>query len=203
MILKEAYRYQNFLTNLISSAESYINNPSFVMKTTQEHMRSKANPEAKDEEIEVQNSYNVEFKPIQLVNFIVEAIDEKQKLSDAIAEAKKHTEIDIDSSYAMNKTKQRFATILKGMGDRKATETEIQGRDYRFNVNQEQVAYTYPIKEVTSLNYDRNQVKGLAKKLAKETDEVSTKLDQLELTTIVNHEPKWDIQDSLEDIVVK
>lgn len=46
-------------------------------------------------------------------------------------------------------------------------------------------------------------VKALAKKLAKETDEVSTKLDQLELTTLVDHEPKYDMNDTLEDIVVK
>lgn len=44
MILKEAYRYQNFLTNLISSAQTYLGSVSFVMKTTQEHMKSKANP---------------------------------------------------------------------------------------------------------------------------------------------------------------
>ena len=173
------------------------------MTTTQKHMKSKANPEASDDDLEVPKSYNVDFTPIQLVDFLMDAIQEKQKLSDAIAEAKKNTEIDLDSSYAMNKTKQSLAKVFKTMAGRKATETEKQGRDYRFNVNQEQVAYTYTIKEVTKLDYDRNVVKALAKKLAKETDEVSTKLDQLELTTLVDHEPKYDMNDTLEDIVVK
>ena len=109
----------------------------------------------------------------------------------------------MDSSYAMNKTKQSLAKVFKTMAGRKATETEKQGRDYKFNVNQEQVAYTYTIKEVTKLDYDRNVVKALAKKLAKETDEVSTKLDKLELTTEVDFEPKYDMNDTLEDIVVK
>ena len=181
MILKEAYRYQNFLTNLISNAQTYLGSGSFVMTTTQKHMKSKANPEASDDDLEVPKSYNVDF----------------------IAEAKKNTEIDLDSSYAMNKTKQSLAKVFKTMAGRKATETEKQGRDYKFNVNQEQVAYTYTIKEVTKLDYDRNVVKAIAKKLAKETDEVSTKLDQLELTTFVNHEPKYDMNDTLEDIVVK
>ena len=196
MILKEAYRYQNFLTNLISNAQTYLGNGSFVMTTTQKHMKSKANPEASDDDLKVPKSYNVDFTPIQLVDFLMDAIQEKQKLSDAIAEAKKNTEIDLDSSYAMNKTKQSLAKVFKTMAGRKATETEKQGRDYKFNVNQEQVAYTYTIKEVTSLDYDR-------KKLAKEPDEVSTKLDQLELTTLVDHEPKYDMNDTLEDIVVK
>lgn len=202
MILKEAYRYQNFLTNLISNAQTYLGSGSFVMTTTQRHMKSKANPEATDD-LEVPKSYNVDFTPIQLVDFLMDTIQEKQKLSDTIAEAKKNTEIDLDSSYAMNKTKQSLAKVFKTMAGRKATETEKQGRDYRFNVNQEQVAYTYTIKEVTKLDYDRNVVKALAKKLAKETDEVSTKLDQLELTTLVDHEPKYDMNDTLEDIVVK
>ena len=203
MILKEAYRYQNFLTNIISSAEAYINSASFVMKTTQEHLKHKVNPDVENEKLEVPKSYNVEFAPAQLVDFLVEAIEEKQKLSDAIAEAKKNTSIDLDSSYAMNKTKQRFAQILKTMGDRKATEVEKQGKDYKFNINQEQVSYTYTIKEVTTLDYDRNMVKKLAKKLAKETDDISTKLDQIELTCEINFVPKYDINDSLEDIVLQ
>ena len=94
MILKEAYRYQNFLTNLISNAQIYLGNGSFVMTTTQKHMKSKANPEASDDDLEVPKSYNVDFTPIQLVDFLMDAIQEKQKLSDAIAEAKKNTEID-------------------------------------------------------------------------------------------------------------
>ncbi len=89
MILKEAYRYQNFLTNLISSAQTYLGNGLFIMTTTQKHMKSKANPEATDDNLEVPKSYNVDFTPTQLVDFLMDAIQEKQKLSDAIAEAKK------------------------------------------------------------------------------------------------------------------
>lgn len=124
MILKEAYRYQNFLTNLISNAQTYLGSGSFVMTTTQRHMKSKANPEATDDDLEVPKSYNVDFTPIQLVDFLMDTIQEKQKLSDAIAEAKKNTEIDLDSSYAMNKTKQSLAKVFKTMAGRKATETE-------------------------------------------------------------------------------
>lgn len=120
MILKEAYRYQNFLTNLISNAQTYLGSGSFVMTTTQRHMKSKANPEATDDDLEVPKSYNVDFTPIQLVDFLMDTIQEKQKLSDAIAEAKKNTEIDLDSSYAMNKTKQSLAKVFKTMAGRKA-----------------------------------------------------------------------------------
>lgn len=45
--------------------------------------------------------------------------------------------------------------------------------------------------------------KHLQRSWQKKTDEVSTKLDQLELTTLVDHEPKYDMNDTLEDIVVK
>ena len=78
MILKEAYRYQNFLTNLISNAQTYLGNGSFVMTTTQKHMKSKANPEAFDDDLEVPKSYNVDFTPIQLVDFLMDAIQKSK-----------------------------------------------------------------------------------------------------------------------------
>ena len=81
MILKEAYRYQNFLTNLISSAQTYLGNGLFIMTTTQKHMKSKANPEATDDNLEVPKSYNVDFTPTQLVDFLMDAIQEKQNIS--------------------------------------------------------------------------------------------------------------------------
>ena len=41
MILKEAYRYQNYLQRLISSTERMLSNRAFVTITKQEHLRKK------------------------------------------------------------------------------------------------------------------------------------------------------------------
>lgn len=201
MILKEAYRYQNYLNTLIRDAESYLMKRDFITETKQTHSRNKVNADAKDETIEVQKPYQVEFTPMDLVDFIVKAIEEKQKLSDAIVSAKKMTEIDIDSAISMNKVKQNYVTILNNMANTKAVERTTTGTDYKFNINNEQVPYRYEVQEIVSIDYNRNDVKALAKKLTKETDEISTKLDTIELTTNVDYEPVWDY-DTLEDVVL-
>ncbi|MSS07027.1 hypothetical protein FYJ38_00035 [Clostridium sp. WB02_MRS01] len=201
MILKEAYRYQNYLNTLIRDAESYLMKKDFITQTKQTHNRNKVNPDATDETIEVQKPYQVEYTPMDLVDFIVKAIDEKQKLSDAIVAAKKTAEIDIDSAIAMNKVKQNYVSILNNMANTKASERTTTGTDYKFNINNEQVSYRYEVSEVVSIDYDRNDVKSLSKKLTKETDEISTKLDAIELTTIVEYNPIWDY-DNLEDVVL-
>lgn len=138
---------------------------------------------------------------MDIVNFIVRAIEEKQKLSDAIVSAKKTAEIDIDSAIAMNKVKQNYFTILNNMANTKASERVTTGTDYKFNVSNEQVSYRYEVQEIVSIDYNRNDVKALSKKFVKETDEVSTKLDTIELTTNVDYEPVWDY-DNLEDVVL-
>lgn len=202
MVLKEAYRYQNFLSELISSAQIYLCKKDFITKTEQTHNRKKANPEAEDEKIEVKTSYNVDFTPMQLVDFINKALNEKQKLFNAILVAKRNTEIDIDSSIAMNKIKQSYISVLTSMTKVKSSESVTKGSAYKFNADGDQITYYYDIDNITTINYDRNDIRGIIKKLQKETDEVSVKLDAIQSTVQVDYEPIWDLSDSLEDVVL-
>lgn len=201
MNLKESYRYANYLDGLLSTAYSYLRNKGFVTTTKQNHLRSKANSEAQDEVIDVQKPYDVEFTPNSVLDFIVKVIDEKESLSNAIALAKANTEINIDNAIAMNKKKQGFVSVLNSMVGIKATEKQTTGRDYKFDVNGEQKPYTYPVTEVTSISFDRDDVKGLIKKYNKVCDEVSSKLDEIEITTVVEFNPQFDINDTFEDLV--
>ena len=86
MNLKESYRYANYLDSLLRRAYTYLGNTGFVTTTVEEHLRSKSNPDVDDETIEVQKPYDVEFTPNQVIDFVVKVLDEKEKLSDAIAE---------------------------------------------------------------------------------------------------------------------
>lgn len=201
MILKEAYRYQNYLSNLVSSAEGYLCKKDFITETTQTHNRKKVNPEAEDEVMVVKTSYNVDFTPMQLIEFINKAIVEKQKLTNAIDTAKKNAEINIDSSIEMNRIKQGYISVLSSMTKTKSSETVSRGSGYKFNADGNQVAYYYNIDNVTTINFDRNDVRGILKKLQRETDDISTKIDAIQATAEVDYEPIWDLSDSLEDIV--
>lgn len=203
MILKEAFQYQNYLSNLINEAQGYLLKGDFITTKSEVHNRRKVNPDAEDETVDVKSNCNVDFTPMQLINFVVSAIEEKQKLSDAISIAKSKVDFDIDSAIAMNKVKQNCIHMLSYMREHKSSEVEKKGTAYKFDVNGEQKPYYYPITEITSINYDREDVKNLIKKYQKETEAVSAKKDFLDVTVEVNYTPRenWELNSTLEDVL--
>ena len=202
MNLKESYRYANYLDSLLRRAYTYLGNTGFVSTTVEEHLRSKSNPDVDDETIEVQKPYDVEFTPNQVIDFVVKVLDEKEKLSDAIAKAKSTTEINIDNAISMNKKKQGFVSVLNGIADIKPSETKTTSKSYKFDINGEQKPYVYDVNRKISIDFDRNNVRKLVKKYLKETDEISSKLDLIEITTQVDIEPRFDVNDKFEELVV-
>ena len=201
MNLKESYRYANYLDGLLSTAYTYLRNKGFVTTTVEEHLRKQSNPDVENETIEVQKPFDVEFKPNQVIDFVVRVLNEKDKLSDAIAEAKSTTEINIDNAISMNKKKQAFVSVLNGIADIKPSEIKTTSKSYKFDINGEQKPYVYDVNRKTSIDFDRTDVRNLIKKYLKETDEISAKLDLIEITTQVDFIPKWDINDKFEELV--
>lgn len=201
MILKEAFRYQNYLTSLFVQATGYLSREDFITTTKQKHLRSMVNTDAQDEDIVVSKTLNIDYKPNDLIDFVVKLINEKQKLSDAISDVKKSLDIDIDAAMSMNKTKQDFISVLRRMASVKSTESDKEGLSYKFNNDGDQVSYRYPIKEIKTIDYDRNTVKGLVSKYKKETDEVSTSRDRIDIMTEVDYKPIWEVDTPLEDIL--
>jgi hypothetical protein len=96
MNLKESYHYANYLDGLLNTGYRYLRSPDFVMTKREEHLKSKANPDAEDETIYVQKEYDVDFTPNQVIDLIVKVLDERESLAKAITKAKTGTEINID-----------------------------------------------------------------------------------------------------------
>lgn len=201
MNLKESYRYQNFLDNLLSTAYSYLRNNKYITTTKQEHLRSKANPDATDETMEIANSIDVEFAPNDVINFVMDLLREKEKVSAAIVAAKATTEINIDNAVAMNIKKHEYINVLEMMANTKPSEITVRGTGYKFNAEGNQVSYYYDVTQTTTIDFDRNDVKGLIKKLNRECDEVSAKLDSIEINTVLDFNPIYDVNDKFEDII--
>ena len=202
MNLKESYRYANYLDSLLRRAYTYLGNTGFVTTTVEEHLRSKSNPDVDDETIEVQKPYDVEFTPNQVIDFVVDVLAEKEALVDAIANAKACAEINIDNAIAMNKKKQGFVNILSNLANIKPSEKQRNGSDYKFNAEGNQVSYYYTVQETTTIDFDRNDVRALSKKLLKETDEISAKLDTIEINTTLDFEPRFDVNATFEECIV-
>ena len=199
MILKEAFRYQNYLSRLIGEAIDYLTTTSNVVITKQEHLKSKSNADAEDEVVIADKYSDIEYKPNQVIDFLLDVLNEKEKLSDAINKAKLNTEINIDSSIAINKEKQRITSIFDRLSKTKSGEKIRNDSDYKFNAEGNQVSYYYEVKETTTIDFDRNKVKGIVKRLRRESDNTSNELDRVQVTLEVDYSPTYEINDDFED----
>lgn len=75
------------------------------------------------------------------------------------------------------------------------------GSGYRFNGEGNQVSYLCDAKRVTTINFDRNKVRGMATELGRRADEVSAKLDQGLVNTVVDYSLPFEMNDSFDTIL--
>ena len=201
MVLKEAFRMQNYLTDLSQQALLFLAKKENVMKIKQEHLRSKSNPSAQDEVLEVKRE--TEMVPNCVVELYLDLLAEREKLTAAISKAKAAAEMDIDGAIAMNKAKQEAVFRLKNLAGLASSEQLETGKDYLINSEGNQTPYVYTIKAIHTIDFDRDMVKGVVKRLQRETDAVSAQVDLLNVTLEVAYEPKYEFDDSFEDAYEK
>ena len=197
--LKEAFRYQNFLSEVIREAQWSVQSLSHRYKVTKTHLRNKVNPDALDETEEVIAD---DFYPNDTVIGLLEVlIYERLTLSEAIGKAKASVDFDIDAAIETNKSRQAVAKSIKEMLKAKPTTKIERGQDYKFNVEGNQVAYYYDVEVKTEENFDRTTANATMRKFIKESDEVSAKIDAAFVNTEVDFLPLFDVNDSYDDVV--
>lgn len=199
MNLRESFQYMNFLDERLEQIEWILRDTRNVVTIKETHLKAAVNSTFTDEEKEIKP--DLEYTAIELVDFMDKVMQEKDELSRAIHEAKNKAEINIDHAISMNKTKQKQAITLKRLIDLKTKEKEKRETAYMINNEGNQVPFYYTVKEVTTINYDRNKVKRIYKAIKKECEEMSTLIDKAQINTEVTFMPKWDISDTLEDML--
>lgn len=197
MILKEAFRYQNYLAELKTDLVMFLRNRSNVTQKECKYLYSSANSDKADESEIVKSEYDIN-KVIDLIDTI---IAEKESITRAISKVKSEISEDIDAELEINKFKSSFIDALEHMNSIKSTESKGTDVDYKFNVNGEQLSYRFPTLTVETINFDRKKTKGMANTLSKQTDDTSNLIDKLNVTVNVDFEPRFNIKDSLEDIL--
>ena len=198
MILKEAFTMQNFLAGLERSAIQFLNYEDNVMETKEMHFRKKSNPNDEDEEIIRQHSS--EMEPNKVIDLLMDIHNERTKLFNAISNAKSKCEKDLDILIATNKDRQQIISSLDRVSQCRSRETTTTGRGYLINQAGDQTPYTYDIKLVSTINFDRNSVKGIIKRLRRESTETSALIDKINITVEVDYTPKYEIGETFEDI---
>lgn len=199
MNLRESFQYMNFLDGKLEDIEWKLRDTKNVVTIKETHMKSASNPNFQDEDKTIEP--DIEFEAVQLIDFMDVIMKEKTELSMAIHEAKNKAEVNLDHAISLNKAKQKQAIILKRLIDLKTKEEERRETAYMINNEGNQVPFYYPVKRVATINYDRNKVKARYKAIKKECDEMSTLIDKIQINTEVVFDPKWDVSDTLEDML--
>ena len=200
--LKKSFEIQNLYTGLFNAAIGILNT-SDVRKITQEHMRSKANPDAADETVVMPKSYDSGFNINEIITFVCHIQREAEKLTRAINIAKHYGTSDFDTMVSTNRKKRDLLATIETMARLKSSEKMSKGTATKFNAEGNQVSYLYDIKEVSTIDYDRNMVKSIVSDLRKEVEDTSAAIDRMQFDAWVDYDPKYDIGDNLEDAMDK
>ena len=203
MNLKDAFRAQNKLQSLMDEAGEILQDRGNTLKVTTTHLRSKVMPEAQDAVTEDAPSSEYAEHINQVAAFLMTMLAEREKLSAAICNAKSKLPLDMDSETGLNRVRQTLADTFRRMAALRNSEVVIAngGSGYRFNGEGNQVSYRCDAKRVTTINFDRNKVRGVATELGRKADEVSAKLDQCLVNTAVDYTLPFEMNDSFDTIL--
>lgn len=199
--LKMAFEYQNYLKSLINEALGILRVGDNITTTTEKHLRSRSYSEAEDEVIVKKKNKKLDYSINKLVAFVEILMNESEKLTNAINAAKHFSGQDFDAMISNNKLKREIMEHFREMAMLKPRENTRRDVGLKFNDSGEQVQYVYNVEEVTTIDFDRNDIKNRAKKLRAEVDDVSQQIDVLQLSTKVNYEPIYQIGETLDDIL--
>ena len=203
MNLKDAFRAQNKLQSLMDEASCILQDRDNILKVTTTHLRSKVMPEAQDAVVEDSSPSEYAGHINQVAAFLMAMLAEQEKLSAAICAAKAKLPLDMDSETGLNRARQSLADTFRRMAVLRNSEVVIAngGSGYRFNGEGNQVSYRCDAKRVTTINFDRNKIRGMATELGRKADEVSAKLDQCIVNTVVEYVLPFEMNDSFDVIL--
>ena len=205
MNLKEAFQAQNTLENLFDRVNEYLLEIDNVTITKEKHFRSKAAEGQIDEEMDVTNYNTKIFDVNKMIDFLVFLIGEREKLAHAIHTAKLKMEFDLDSAVDVNKKRHLAINILRNMRQIKSSSVlrKNGGTDYIFNKEGNQTTFRYDVERITTIDFDRNKVRDLLKKLQEKADTVSNEIDAALINTQVDYtipfDPHADVAEIFED----
>ena len=203
MNLKDAFRAQNKLQALMDEAGDILQDRDNTLRVTTTHLRSKVMPEAQDAVIEDAAPSEYAEHINQVATFLMAMLTEREKLSAAICAAKSKLTLDMDSETGLNRTRRSLADTFRRMAVLRNSEVVLPngGSGYRFNGEGNQVSYRCDAKRVTTINFDRNKVRGMATELGRRADEVSARLDQCLVNTTVDYTLPFEMNDSFDTIL--
>ena len=203
MNLKDAFRAQNKLQAVMDEASYILQDDDNILKTATTHLRSKVMPDEPDAVVVVSAPSEYADHINEVAMFLMEMLAQRERLSAAIHAAKARLPIDMDSEAGLNRVRQTLANTFRRMTALRSSEVVLAGggTGYRFNGEGNQVSYRCDAKRVTTINFNRTRVRGMATELGRKSDEVSAALDRCLVNTQVDYELPFEMNDSFDVIL--
>ena len=203
MNLKEAFRYQNKLQNLMGEGQLILSRERNVTKVENTYLRHKVNPEDQDETTVELPGTEYAGQVTEIAMLLMFLLEQREQLSYAIREAKKSMDIDFDGEVSLNAKRQELADIFRRMGQIRSSERihTGAGTGYKFNAEGNQVSYCCDLKQVISINFDRNKIRAYTSCLNQKSDRISAELDKRMVNTEVHYEAPFDVNDTFTEVL--
>lgn len=203
MNLKEAFQAQNRIENLFVTLLDYLADEQNITVTKEKHFRAKAAEGKVDEELDVTNYNKKIYDTKKAVKFLLQLIDEREKVAAAIHSAKAKMDFDLDSAVDVNKKRHQALDVLRDMRQLKSKGILKKdfGTGYVFNKDGNQTSYRYDVEVVTTIDFDRNKIREQTQKLQAKADEISNKIDLALISTEVDYALPFDAHADLVEIL--
>ena len=203
MNLKEAFRFQNKLQELMNQAQGILCSEQNIVKIKKTHLRKKVMPEAENEVVYELPAGDYAESITLLAAFLPWLLQQQEALFAAIRRAKNALPIDMDNEVSLNGRRQEIARLFSRMAVLRGSEKLIPGGGvgYRFNAEGNQVAYRCDLEQVTTINFDREKVQRMAAALHQQADRCSTEIDRCLVNSQVDYVPPFDVNDSFDRVL--
>lgn len=203
MNLKDAFRVQNKLQQVMTQALDILEDHRNLLKVKTTHLRSKVMDDAQDVVVEENAPSEYAGYANEIAGFLMAMMAEREKLSAAIRAAKGTLPLDMDSEAGLNRQRQALARVFRGMTALRNSEKTIAGggSGFRFNGEGNQVTYRCDARQVITIDFNRNKIRALAASLGRKADESSMEMDKYLVNTQVDYAPPFDVNDSFDTIL--
>ena len=202
MNLKEAFRFQNKLQTLMDEAQYILGDESNVTRVKTTYLRKKVMAEAENEMAETLPDTEYAEQITELAGFVMHLLGIREALALSIRAAKSALPLDMDSEVSLNTKRQSIAATLRRMAGLRSTEVLVRGggTGYRFNAEGNQVSYKCDVERVTTINFDRNVIRGYLAEMNRKADDISAQLDRCQVNAEVDFVAPFDVNDSFADV---
>ena len=203
MNLKEAFRYQNYLKRIMETMGAYLTTLDRAFRQHETHLRSRANPDEQDEEIDILPARLYPYTTDQVFGFYAAIVREKIDLCAAIERAKAAYPFNYDAAMNQNKARQAAIQTLRTLMACRQEESERTDKAYRINVEGNQTPYYYNVKVTKTPDFDKDSVRAQLSTLQRDADAASAEIDKASVEIPVDFTPAFDVNDDIPEALEK